>query len=70
MDYTCAVISLNFTGFMHVNKMMLGISLFAFFLTNFSFRKFFYFQPIFCNILLDIYVFCSMVINMYVVTCS
>ena len=36
----------------------------------FSFRQFFYFQPIFLNILLEIYVFCSMVKNMYVATCS
>ena len=51
-------------------RIWVGMSLFCFFLTYFSFRQFFYFQPIFLNILPEIYVFCSMIINMYIATCS
>ena len=47
-------------------KHNVGMSLFCFFLTYFSFQQFFYFQPIFLNILLEIHVFCSMVTNMHV----
>ena len=41
-----------------------------FFSPIYSSWQFFYFQPIFLNILLEIYMFCSMVTNMFVATCS
>ena len=37
--------------------LLLGMSLFCFFLTYFSFQQFFYLQPIFLIILLEIYCF-------------
>ena len=40
-----------------------------FFFTYFSFWQFFSFQSIFLNILLEIYVFCFMIISIYVATC-
>ena len=43
---------------------------FAFFSHLFFFPAIFYFQPIFLNILPKIYVFFSMIINMYVATFS